>query len=90
MDDVAIVREFQDMFPEDLPGVPPERRVEFWIDLIPLESSIAKAPYCLAPLEMLDLSTHLQELLEKGSIRPSSSSWGAPTTNKITFGGTIF
>ena len=66
------------MFPEELPGIPTERQVEFRIDLIPGVAPIAKAPYRLAPPEMQELSTQLQELLDKGFIRPSSSPWGAP------------
>lgn len=76
--DVPVVREFPDVFPEDLPGIPPERQVEFRIDLIPGAAPIAKAPYRLAPPEMQELSQQLEELLDKGFIRPSSSPWGAP------------
>ena len=76
IDDVPIVRDFPDVFPEDLLGIPPERQVEFRIDLIPGADPIAKAPYRLAPPEMQELSTQLQELLDKGFIRPSSSPWG--------------
>ena len=71
--EVPVVREFADVFPEELPGVPPERQVEFKINLIPSETSISKAPYCLAPPEMKNLSSQLQELLGKQLIRPSSS-----------------
>ncbi|KAJ9552882.1 hypothetical protein OSB04_016927 [Centaurea solstitialis] len=76
--DVPVVRDFPDVFPEDLPGVPPERQVEFGIDLIPGAAPVAKAPYRLAPPEMKELSNQLEELLGKGFIRPSSSPWGAP------------
>ncbi|KAJ0581106.1 putative nucleotidyltransferase, Ribonuclease H [Helianthus annuus] len=65
-------------FPEDLPGLPPQRQVEFRIDLVPGAAPVAKAPYRLAPSEMQELSTQLQELLDKGFIRPSFSPWGAP------------
>ena len=58
--------------------MPPERQLEFHIDLVPGAAPIAKAPYSLAPLEMQELSSQLQELLGKGFIRPSSSPWGAP------------
>ena len=78
VDDVPVVRDYPDVFPEDLPGIPPERQVEFRIDLIPGAAPIAKAPYRLAPPEMQELSTQLQEMLDKGFIRPSSSPWGAP------------
>ena len=77
VDKVPIVREFVDVFPEELPGIPPERQVEFRIDLVPGAAPIAKAPYRLAPLEMQKLSTQLHELLDKGFIRSTSSPWGA-------------
>nr|GEW70859.1 putative reverse transcriptase domain-containing protein [Tanacetum cinerariifolium] len=66
------------VFPEDLPGLPPARPVEFQIDLIPRAAPIARAPYRLALSEMKELSEQLQELSDKGFIRPSSSPWGAP------------
>ncbi|KAJ9544548.1 hypothetical protein OSB04_024255 [Centaurea solstitialis] len=78
MADVPVVCEFPDVFLEDLPGVPPERQVEFRIDLVPGAVPIAKTPYRLAPPEMQELSSQLEELLEKGFIRPSSSPWGTP------------
>ena len=77
-DDVIIVRDYSDVFLEYLPGVPLERQVEFRIDLVPGAAPIAKAPYQLAPTEMQELSTQLQELLDKGFIRPISSPWGSP------------
>jgi len=76
--DVAIVREYPDVFPDELPGLPPERQVEFVIDLVPGAIPIAKAPYRLAPTEMNELMMQLQELLDRGFIRPSFSPWGAP------------
>ncbi|GJV50273.1 hypothetical protein Tco_1440485 [Tanacetum coccineum] len=76
--DVPIVRDFSEVFPEDLPGLPPARPVEFQIDLIPGAAPVARAPYRLAPFEMKELSEQLQELSDKGFIRPSSSPWGAP------------
>ncbi|GJS94462.1 putative reverse transcriptase domain-containing protein [Tanacetum coccineum] len=76
--DVPIVRDFSEVFPEDLPGLPPARPVEFQIDLIPGAAPVARAPYRLAPSEMKELSEQLQELFDKGFIRPSSSPWGAP------------
>nr|GEY62494.1 putative reverse transcriptase domain-containing protein [Tanacetum cinerariifolium] len=72
--DVPIVREF----PEDLPGLLPTRQVEFQINLVPSAATVAHAPYRLAPAEMQELSTQLQELSDRGFIRPSSSPWGAP------------
>ncbi|KAJ0603514.1 putative nucleotidyltransferase, Ribonuclease H [Helianthus annuus] len=76
--DIPVVREYPEVFPEDLPGLPPQRQVEFHIDLVPGAAPVAKAPYRLAPSEMQELSTQLQELLDKGFIRPSFSPWGAP------------
>nr|GEZ80123.1 hypothetical protein [Tanacetum cinerariifolium]GEZ80483.1 hypothetical protein [Tanacetum cinerariifolium] len=76
--DVSIVREFLEVFPEDLPGLPPTRQVEFQIDLVPGAAPVARAPYRLASAKMQELSTQLQELSDRGFIRPSSSPWGAP------------
>ncbi|KAJ9563166.1 hypothetical protein OSB04_008326 [Centaurea solstitialis] len=76
--DVPVVSEYPDVFPDDLPGIPPERQVEFRIDLVPGAAPVAKAPYRLAPPEMQELSKQLEELLDKGFIRPSTSPWGAP------------
>ncbi|KAJ0771184.1 putative nucleotidyltransferase, Ribonuclease H [Helianthus annuus] len=76
--DVKVVNEYPDVFPEDLPGLPLEREVEFKIELNPDAKPVAKAPYRLAPTEMKELMTQLQELLDKGFIKPSVSPWGAP------------
>nr|GFB05911.1 putative reverse transcriptase domain-containing protein [Tanacetum cinerariifolium] len=78
LEDVPIVREFPEVFPQGLPGLPPARQVEFQIDLVPDAAPVARAPYRLAPVEMQELSTQLQERSDKGFIRPSSSPWGAP------------
>ncbi|GJW76497.1 putative reverse transcriptase domain-containing protein [Tanacetum coccineum] len=80
LEDVPIVRDFPKVFLEDLPGLPPVRPVEFHIDLIPRAAPVARAPYRLAPSEMKELSEQLQELSDKGFIRPSSSPWGAPVS----------
>ena len=76
--DVPGVNEFIDVFPEDLPGVPPDREIEFMIELLPGTSPISKTPYRMAPVELKELKEQLHELLEKGFIRPSVSPWGAP------------
>ncbi|GKA52580.1 putative reverse transcriptase domain-containing protein [Tanacetum coccineum] len=76
--DVPIVQDFPEVFPEKLSGLPPTRQVEFQIDLMPGAAPVARAPYRLAPSEMKELSEQLQELFDKGFIRPSSSPWGAP------------
>ncbi|GJT49472.1 putative reverse transcriptase domain-containing protein [Tanacetum coccineum] len=78
LEDVPTVQDFPEVFPEDLPGLPPTRQVEFQIDLVPGAAPIARAPYRLAPSEMKELSEQLKELSDKGFIRPSSSPWGAP------------
>ena len=78
LEDVPIVRDFGDVFPEDLPGLPPDREIEFEIELAPGTGPISKAPYRMAPAELKELHEQLQELLNKGFIRPSHSPWGAP------------
>nr|GFB02048.1 retrotransposon protein, putative, Ty3-gypsy subclass [Tanacetum cinerariifolium] len=78
LEDVPIVREFLEVFLEDLPGIPPNRQVDFRIDLVPGAAPVARAPYRLAPSEMKELADQIQELTDKGFIRPSSSPWGAP------------
>ena len=66
LEEIPDVKEFPEVFPEDLSGIPPQRQVEFRIDLIPGVVPVAKSPYQSAPLEMQELSTQLQELLDKG------------------------
>ncbi|GKE42064.1 putative reverse transcriptase domain-containing protein, partial [Tanacetum coccineum] len=78
IEDVPVVRDFLEVFPEELPGLPPMRQVEFHIELIPGAAPVARAPYRLAPAEMKELGEQLKELSNKGFIRPSSSPWGAP------------
>ena len=73
--DITMVRDFPEVFPNELPGLPPERLVEFRIYLLLGTVPIAKAPCRLASTEMKDLMTQIQELLDKCFIRPSSSPW---------------
>ncbi|GJX64546.1 putative reverse transcriptase domain-containing protein [Tanacetum coccineum] len=73
LEDVRIVQDFPEVFPEDLPGLPPTQQVEFQIDLIPSVAPVARAPYRLAPSEIKELLEQLKELSDKGFIRPSSS-----------------
>lgn len=76
--DVPIVREYPDVFPKELSGLPPNRQIEFTIDLEPGAAPVFKAPYQITQNELQELKIQLQELLELGFIRPSVSSWGAP------------
>nr|GFD01296.1 putative reverse transcriptase domain, aspartic peptidase domain protein [Tanacetum cinerariifolium] len=76
--DQPIVSEFPDVFPDELPGIPPIYEVEFNIELISGAEPITKAPYRMALIELKELKDQLQELLERGFIRPSVSPWGAP------------
>jgi hypothetical protein len=75
---ISVVEDFMDVFLEELPGMPPEREVEFYIDLIPGTTPIAKRPYRMAPTELAELKLQIAELQQKGYICPSSSPWGAP------------
>jgi hypothetical protein len=77
-DNIRVVRDFPDVFPEELPGMPPDREVEFVIDLLPGTAPISKRPYRMAVEELKELKKQLTELQEAGYIRPSSSPWGAP------------
>jgi hypothetical protein len=75
--DIRIVLEFPDVFPEELPGMPPERKVEFAIELIPGTAPISKRAYRVSGPELVELKKQIDELLEKGYIRPSTSPWAA-------------
>nr|GFB52184.1 hypothetical protein [Tanacetum cinerariifolium] len=77
LENVPIIRDFPEVFLEDLPGLPSNRQVVFQIDLIPGAAPVAWAPYRLTPSEMKELSEQLKELSDKGFVRPSSSPWGA-------------
>ncbi|KAH9801781.1 Endonuclease [Citrus sinensis] len=78
LEDIPMVNEFHEVFPKELTRMPPDREIEFKIDLLPRIASISKAPYKMAPSELKELKSPLQELLDKVYIRPSHSSWGAP------------
>jgi hypothetical protein len=75
---VPVVNEFLDVFPEELPGMPPDQDIEFVIELKPGTIPIYKTPYRMATLVLAELKEHIKELLEKGFNRPSPSPWGAP------------
>ena len=74
--DIQVVCEFLDAFPNELPGLPPDRDVEFKIKLLPGTTPFSRRPYRMPPNELAELKVQLQELLEKGLTRPSSSPWG--------------
>ena len=76
--DIPVVCEFSDIFPEEIPGLPPVREIDFTIELVPGTTPISKAPYRMAPAELRELKAQLQDLLDKGFVRPSVSPWGAP------------
>ena len=78
LEGVPVVNEYPDVFPEELPGMPPGRDIEFVIELIPGTSPIAKRPYRMAASELAELKKQLEELQRSGFIRSSSSPWGAP------------
>ena len=78
LEDIPIIRDFSDVFPNILPRLPPDRKVEFTIDLVLGTIPISKAPYWMAPIEFKELKVQFQELLDKCFIRPSVSPKGAP------------
>jgi hypothetical protein len=78
LEDIHVIRKFLDVFPDDLPGMPLERAIEFKIELQPGTAPIAKAPYKMSPMELKELKIQLQGFLDKGYIRPSTSHWGVP------------
>ncbi|TYK00841.1 DNA/RNA polymerases superfamily protein [Cucumis melo var. makuwa] len=78
LEDVPVVKEFLNVFPDDLSGLPPNREIEFTIELLLGTTPISQAPYRMAPSKLKELKMQLQELVDKGYIRPSVSPWGAP------------
>jgi hypothetical protein len=76
LEDIHVIREYPDIFPDELPGMPPERAIEFKIELQPNTAPVVKAPYKMSPVEMKELNFQLQGLLDKGYIHPSTSPWG--------------
>jgi hypothetical protein len=76
--EVRVVNEFPDVFPEELPSMPPDRDIKCVIELKPRTTLIYKTPFRMTTLELVELKEHIKELLDKGSILPSSSPWGAP------------
>jgi hypothetical protein len=76
--DIRTVSEYLDVFPEELSGMPPDHEIEFVIELVPSTAPIFKRPYRMATNQLAELKEQLQELLDKGYIRPTASPWGAP------------
>jgi hypothetical protein len=76
--EVPVVNEFPNVFPVDLPGMPPDRDIEFVIEMKPGTTLIYKTPFRMTTSELVELKDYIKELLEKGFIHPSSSLWGAP------------
>ncbi|CAN6459048.1 unnamed protein product [Victoria cruziana] len=76
--EIPVVQDYTDVFPEKLSGLPPEREIEFTIELMSGVQLISKAPYRMAPVELEELKKQIQELMDKGFIRRSMSPWGAP------------
>jgi hypothetical protein len=75
---IPVVYDYADVFPDELPGMPPDRDIEFAIELQPGTTPISKRPYQMRPAELAKLKKQLQELLDKGFICPSTSPWGCP------------
>jgi hypothetical protein len=78
LNEIGIVREYPDVFPEELPGMPPNHDIEFMIELLPGTPPISKRPYRMPVNELVELRKQIAELQSKGFIRPSSSPWRAP------------
>jgi hypothetical protein len=78
LENIKVVCEYPDVFSEELPGMPPDRDIEFSIELLPRTAPISKRPYRMDVKDLVELKKQIEELLEKGFIRPSSSPWGAP------------
>jgi hypothetical protein len=79
IEETHVVQEFLDVFPDDLPGMPSKRAIEFKIELPLITAPIAKSLYRMTPVELVELKIQLKDLLDKGYIRPSSLHWGSPT-----------
>ena len=89
MDDVLVIREFKEVFPKEIPPLPPKREIDFSIDLAPGATPVSRAPYRMSPPELIELKMQLQELLDKGYIRPSVSPWSTPVLFTKKKDGTI-
>src|SRR5438128_10701063 len=78
LEEISVFNEYPDVFPEELPGLPPVRAVEFSIELLPGTAPVFRRPYRMSQNDLAEMKIQLQELLDKGFIHPSSSSWGCP------------
>ena len=78
LEDFQVLEEFKDVFPDEIPRLPPKTDIDFTIEIVPVEAPVSKTPYRMSTPEMLVLKMQLQELLEKKYIRPSVSPWGEP------------
>eukprot|EP00253_Pinus_taeda_P022952 PITA_22952 len=78
LNNILVIQEFTDVFPEEIPGLPPKRNIDFTIELVPGAAPVSRAPYRMSVPELTELKMQLQELLDKNYIRPSVSPWGAP------------
>ena len=78
LEDYQVLQEFKDVFPNEIPGIPPKRGIDFTIELVPGVAPVSKTPYRMSTPEMLELNMQLQELLENNYIWSSVSPWGAP------------
>eukprot|EP00253_Pinus_taeda_P035679 PITA_35679 len=78
LNNIPVIQEFTDVFPEEIPGLPPKRNIDFTIELVPGAAPVSRAPYRMSVPELTELKMQLQELLDKNYIRPSVSPWGAP------------
>ena len=90
LEGVPVVNEYPDVFPEELPEIPPDRDIEFVLELIPGTCPIAKRPYRMAASELAELKKQLEELQRSGFIRPSSSPWGAPVHASFEIFGILY
>jgi hypothetical protein len=77
LEEIEVVNEYPDVFPDELPGMPPDRDIEFKIDLLPSTAPISKRPYRMDVKDLAKLKKQIEELVRKGYIHPSSSPWGA-------------
>ena len=89
LEDIPVVREFSNVFLEDLPGIPLDRKIDFQIELAPRTEPISKAPYRMAPSELKELKVQIEELVSKGFVRPSTSPWGASVLFKKKKDGSL-